>query len=797
MRFFASLLFFIVLGCGLTAAEAQLVIGTYNVRTRTLNDQTNDPATNRYWDIRSEAVMQTIRDGAFDVLALNELNDNVSIDGKSMMQDMRQAFAKPDYDFVTALTVSYNKNSALHAILYKTAVVELLEQGTFWHAPDINRCLSGQWGEGNQCRMSLWAKFRVKATDEIFYVMCTHLHHTGDMAKNEGSRINVDMMRRIAGGYPAFICGDHNCAASRKPFYDLHCAFFDDSRAVAEKTDGSDFTSNTWNDLHVRLDYVWARGAKILDYSCPKEKYGLDFYPSDHFPIRVVAQLEAPVETRLRYVSADAADGGDGSIDAPFNNLQDAIDASGRGDTLFVAKGIYAPAPTFKIERSLTLIGGYNDDFSAIEGVSALTGDESSQVLNIGKKAAVEMSNFDISGGKTTTEPGAGIACHGPRLMLKKVSVHDNSTNGTGAGIYAYGQLVAERCSFERNVTTGNGGAVFCNDNGSTMPWAHSISDCIFRGNKAMHGAAAYLKSTLWLNAHANTFTDNEASGNGIFYVTGARTASYLTFFNNTFANNRAAKGAAIFTTGLQEGDIPASVALANNTIVANTATGQGDNFNGAAVNIGNAVNVYLNNNIIAANTSAAPQADVYCDVPSGVTSSKYNVFSTTTSVNHAIQSTDYRAASYTQAAEWLAQAFDGIVSDGKLFIQPADNGGFTPTLRLVNPVYGTYNLDKLASSRFVETTIKADINGDRQVLKATTTSAVDQRGVERDMKGHASFGAYEYDPSDGITLPTASPETDGVDEYFNLQGVKIPEPSRPGIYIQKNGSSASKTIIK
>ncbi len=797
MRFFASLLSFIVLGCGLASAEAQLVIGTYNVRTRTLNDQTNDPATNRYWDIRSEAVMQTIRDGAFDVLALNELNDNVSIDGKSMMQDMRRAFPEPEYDFVTALTVPYDKNSVLHAILYKTAVVELLEQGNFWHAPDINRCLSGQWGEGNQRRMSLWAKFRVKATDEIFYVMCTHLHHTGDMAKNEGSRINVDMMRRIAGGYPAFICGDHNCAASRKPFYDLHRAFFDDSRAVAEKTDGSDFTSNTWNDLHVRLDYVWARSAKILDYSCPKEKYGLDFYPSDHFPVRVVAQLEAPIETRLRYVSPEAADGGDGSIDAPFNNIQDAIDASGCGDTLFIAKGTYAPAPTFKIERSLTLVGGYNDDFSAIEGVSALTGDENAQVLNIGKKAAVEMSNFDISGGKTTTEPGAGIACHGPRLMLENVSVHDNITNGTGAGVYAYGQLVAERCSFERNITTGNGGAVFCNDNGSTMPWAHSITECVFRGNKAMHGAAAYLKSTLWLNAHANTFSDNEASGNGIFYVTGARTASYLTFFNNTFANNRAAKGAAIFTTRLQEGDTPASVALANNTIVANTATGQGDGFNGAAVNIGNAVNVYLNNNIIAANNSAAQQADVYCDVPSGVTSSKYNVFSTATSVNHAIQSTDYRAGSYTQAAEWLAQAFDGTATDAKLIVQPTDNGGHTPTIRIVNPVYGTYNLDKLASSRFVETTIKADINGDRQVLKATTTSAVDQRGVERDMKGHASFGAYEYDPSDGITLPTVSPETDGVDEYFNLQGVKISEPSLPGIYIHKNGSSASKTIIK
>lgn len=791
MRFLATLLIFI-LGCGLASSEAQLVIGTYNVRVRTLKDKTEDPATNRFWDIRSDAVIQTIRDGAFDILALNELDNNVSIDGKSMMQDMTAAFPKPEYDFVTALTIPYNRNSPLHAILYKTAVVELLEQGNFWHAPDSSRSLTNQWGEGNQCRMTLWAKFKVKATGEIFYLMCTHLHHTGDMAKNEGSRLNVDMMRSIAGGYPAFICGDHNCAASRKPFYDLHCAFFDDSRAAAEKNDGSDFTSNTWNDLHVRLDYIWARGAKILDYSSSKEKYGLDFYPSDHFPVRVVARLEAPVETRCRYVSPDAADGGDGSPGTPFNKLQDAIDASGCGDTIFLAKGTYIPAPTFKIERSLTLLGGYNDDFTAVEGISALTGDGTAQVLNIGKKAAVEMSDFEVSGGKTTTEPGAGIACHGPRLILDRVSVHDNRSNSTGAGVYAFGQLVARQCSFAGNVTTGNGGAVYCDDNGSTMPWAHSVSNCTFRANKAMHGAAAYIRSTLWLNAIANTFVNNQASGNGTFHITGARTASSLTFFNNTFADNTAAKGAAIFTDGLKEGDTPAAIALTNNTIVANTSTG-----NGAAVNIGNAVSICINNNIIAANTSTTGHSDVYCDVPAGVTASKYNVFSTASAINYAIQSSDYRADSRTQAAEWLALAFDGTVTDGKLVVEPADNGGDTPTLRLVNPLYGTYKLNNLASSRFVETTVKADTNGDRQILKAAKTSATDQRGIERDMKGHASFGAYEYNESDAIALPSACIVPDGTGKYFNMQGIEIAEPSKPGIYICRKGSISSKIIIR
>ncbi len=790
---------------GIASAETHLIIGTYNIRDRTPLDQTEDPATNKFWDVRADAVAQTIKDAGFDIVGINEMSNDVSFDGHSMFQDMQRNFPEPEYAFAYALSVPYDKNSTMSAILYKTSVLEVLDEGHFWHSPIMTRYLSNQWEEGTHGRMAKWCKFRVKATGEIFYYMTTHLHHKGHMAKNEGARLNVDMMRKISGNYPAFISGDQNCDENRKPVYDLYCAFFDDCYAAAETKQDNNFTNNAWDattgEPRWCLDFVFARGAKILDYSTPKEKYGLNFYPSDHLPVRVEVVLEQPLDTRRRYVSPEAADGGDGSIEAPYNSLQAAIDASGRGDTLFISKGTYAPAPTFKIKRSLTLIGGYNDDFSAIEGVSALTGDESAQVLNIGKNAAVEMSNFDISGGKTTTEPGAGIACHGPRLMLENVSVHDNITNGTGAGVYAYGQLVAERCSFERNVTTGNGGAVFCDDVLNTMPWAQTIRNSRFSDNKAMHGSAAFIKSTMWLDAIGNTFADNEASGNGTFYLTGAWTNTYATFFNNTFANNSADKGAAIFTTGLKDhqndGLDVASVALANNTIVANTATGQGDGFNGAAVNIGNAVNVYLNNNIIAANNSAAPQADVYCDVPSGVTASKYNVFSTATSANHAIQGADYKAASYAQAAEWLAQAFDGIVSDGKLIVQPADNGGPTPTIRIVNPVYGTYKLNNLASSRFVETTIKADINGDRQIYKISPTSAVDQRGIERDMKGHASFGACEYSPADGVTLPTVNPEADGVDEYFNLQGVRISEPSLPGIYIHRRGSYSSKIIIR
>ena len=71
--------------CELASAGANLTVGTYNIRYRTLLDYTDDPATNKYWDARADNVAQTIRDGGFDIIALNELRDDTSYDGHSAL----------------------------------------------------------------------------------------------------------------------------------------------------------------------------------------------------------------------------------------------------------------------------------------------------------------------------------------------------------------------------------------------------------------------------------------------------------------------------------------------------------------------------------------------------------------------------------------------------------------------------------------------------------------------------------------------------------------------------------------
>lgn len=819
--------------CELASAGANLTVGTYNIRYRTLLDYTDDPATNKYWDARADNVAQTIRDGGFDIIALNELRDDTSYDGHSALKDMQRNFPAPEWAFVMEDSKPSHEKATVHAVLYKTSVVEELEHGKFWLSPTPDKYNEDVYDSGNQARMTLWVKFRAKSTGEIFYYFETHLHHEGNMAKNEGSRLNVDMGRRITGGYPVFICGDHNSRPDRLPFYDLYDAYFDDSRVVAESVSGSEGTCNVWNSTTwKRLDYVWVRGAKVNSYSTIENKYDKNFYPSDHFPIVINVTLEEPHTDRVKYVSADAASGGDGSETSPFDNLQDALDSCVDGDTIRVTAGTYLPTytspgknpyRTFNVERSVTVEGGYNADFSAVEGVSVFSGDlngdgtandgDAAHVFTIGKDAAFELSDATVTGGYSKGTNGAGIWCQGPRVRLDRVTVKGNVSKSLGAGVYAYGQIVARNCTFEDNETTGNGGAVYADYNSSAMWWFHHISDCRFSGNKALGGSAIYIAGSLWTNIFNNTFDGNTATSRGTVALAGTKIATAVSILNNTFVNNRiyatnstAVGGSAILINDMKTdagaSSPSASVAIANNTIVNNECVfADGVNipstFHGAAVQATNAIRLYLNNNIIAGNHSAAANADVYLGAAAALvkTNSTYNLFSSAESISFSKEYSDIVAADASKVAEYLAGALDGEITDGRFIPRLADNGGTTPTVKIIEPSFAGKALNCVKKVNLREDEIMADVDADRQMQKATL--ATDQRGVERNLRNKACIGAYEWneDEASGVNGVSVE-EADGPVEYFNLQGMRTDNPTG-GIYIRRQGAKIEKVYIR
>ncbi|MDE5662056.1 MAG: hypothetical protein K2I04_05450, partial [Muribaculaceae bacterium] len=434
-------------------------------------------------------------------------------------------------------------------------------------------------------------------------------------------------------------------------------------------------------------------------------------------------------------------------------------------------------------------------------------------VFTVGKTSAFELSDAVVTGGYSKGTNGAGIWCQGPRVRLDRVTVRGNSSKSLGAGVYAYGQIVARQCVFEENKTTGNGGAIYADYNNSTMWWFHHISDCRFSGNEALGGAAVYIAGSLWVNISGNTFDSNKSTSRGTVTLAGSKISTNATVVNNTFvnnimlaANNTAVGGSAILILDMKtdagEASPAATVAIVNNTIVNNECrfpdgTNIPATFHGAAVQTSNAMKLYLNNNIIAGNYSDAPNADVYLADPAALvkTNSTYNLFSSASSINYGKEYSDILAPDPANVHAYLAGTLDGEVVDNRFIPRLANHGGFTPTVRMIDPAYGEKPLNCIKKTNLKEDELMADVDANREIRKEVLT--VDQRGALRNLRNRGCIGAYEWlenEPS-GTNAPIVSP-SDGPAEYYDLRGLRVEKPSK-GIYILRQGSEVKKVTLK
>lgn len=118
------------------------------------------------------------------------------------------------------------------------------------------------------------------------------------------------------------------------------------------------------------------------------------------------------------FVDASAAAAGDGTRDAPFRRLQDAINAVRVTDAILVAAGAYNEDVTIDGDTDgdgaislndisyagLEVRGGYNADFTAVEGRSVVQGQGTQQepgvttALRIFNSADILLSDFEIRG---------------------------------------------------------------------------------------------------------------------------------------------------------------------------------------------------------------------------------------------------------------------------------------------------------------------------------------------------------------------------------------------------------------
>ena len=777
------------------ANTTTLNVGCFNIRFKTTADQGE-----LSWDNRKSYVARTIIDFKYDIVGVNEMNAG------SQQEDMKSLL--PEYSFVEwgGNSSTVPNQGTVNAVLFRTDKFDLLEEGHYFLCTDpSNSLISWDNSSGNK-RFTVWAKLRVKETGELFYYFITHLDHLGSDARNEGTRINIEKVRSISGHYPAIICGDHNSSAIRYPFYDLCSAYLSDSRKVSEAPFPwpKDGTLCKWDPEKkdgTRLDYVWVKGMKVHTYNHINETFGRGVTPSDHFPVIVSISLMPFVASHTRYVDINAADGGDGSKSAPFRNIQEAVDATCNGDTIYVAQGHYSVtesellkgrSATLNIPHSLDIFGGYDSTFKEVTGRTVLSGDingndeiadgvltgneeNAYRVVTVQKYCALTLCNFEIVGGNAngSVTTGAGIAGLGSPLILNNVIIRDNQSTGQGAGIYAAGQLLCTGCRFIRNISSANGGAYFTAYAGVELWWRYAMTGCYFSENEAIQGSAGYHSGYSWAYLGYNTYACNKATYGGTVSLNGTAYASKTTLVNNTFVNNRIEatggvineiKGGSAVYANL---NAASTLSIVNNTIVGNHASCYKNgtptaDFYGAAVHIYNGT-PFIFNNVIAGNRSTSIYTgDVYNAGQPATTG--YNIFSSTDNIGITPAETDILGTSADASILLLGNMLESNIVEGDIVPVLALNGGSIETVKVKRRFFGSNAINVLPASQFEEKLLKGDVDN---TIELRDKLIFDQRGVERSTDGTSSIGAYEYGKGGtGITETTIT--TSPVQTYQN-----------------------------
>lgn len=303
------------------------------------------------------------------------------------------------------------------------------------------------------------------------------------------------------------------------------------------------------------------------------------FYLFRCFLILILATLTQFTSAQsVIYVNYAADGANDGSSWASaFLNLQDALAAAETGDEIWVAQGIYYPAPDdaepgqtwFLLDKDIRLFGGFtgtektSDARDGVAHPTILSGDllgddvpgdlaqhREDNALHV-MYVAMEITSEAVIDGFVFR---GGHADEG-------VEEENQPFRAMGGAVLSYGEPILRNCRFTDNYAEYGGALAFLGGIDT------KIEKCSFRGNGASAGGAVYVVNAATLEFEQSVFRENAATlGGAIYNSTGITRLSNCLLAGNEASEN----GSAIYCAGYNP-EMP-GLQLAHTTIADNGA---------------------------------------------------------------------------------------------------------------------------------------------------------------------------------------------------------------------------------
>ena len=262
-------LFFVFNSCLNTSEKINIM--TYNIRLDTETDGIN------MWDNRKEGIVSLIKEEDVDILGIQEaLPDQIDYLSNQLK----------DYNYIGEGRNGGNSGE-YSAIYFKSEKISLEEEETFWlsETPGVP---SIGWDAAIN-RIVTLGVFYIKNSKKELIVYNTHFDHIGKIAREKSAIMILNhITKNNYQDKSLIVMGDLNANTDEPPIKVLSEKLEDSFKIIPLKDSIGTFNGFDINSkLSDRIDYIFTKNIKIIDYRHIDKKLPNGLWPSDHLPILV------------------------------------------------------------------------------------------------------------------------------------------------------------------------------------------------------------------------------------------------------------------------------------------------------------------------------------------------------------------------------------------------------------------------------------------------------------------------------------------------------------------------------